>query len=455
MSKHIGPAKAALTPPAGKAAAVPRGPGHHRARRLPAAVAMAVLALLGTGCAAHPAPAASMTPASASASAAAAARLPAFYTAPGRLPPESHGTLIRAQRVSAPGLDGTAYRVMYLSQTVSGVPDPVTGLVIVPGRRPPAGGYPVITWGHGSDGLAEQCAPSLDPVSDVPLANQLLAQGWEITASDGQGYAAGTPGPAPYLVGTSAARNVIDIVRAARQLPAAHASSRYVVWGHSEGGQTALFTMQAAAGYAPDLRLEGVVAGAPPSQFSAMYQVLAAGPYHHYLFMVAGGYNTAYGSQAAPLGQVLTPFGLSKLPVLSQDCDVASAIDTYPAARLFKADPFTVPAWQRLLAANDPGTFTAPSRVPLLIIQGGDDTEVPVISTQLLAAHLCGIGQVLQRWIYPGQTHTSVFTPSAPDMIGWIAARFSGDPFPSRYAPHGQPGIQVTRCPGSTGPATR
>jgi alpha-beta hydrolase superfamily lysophospholipase len=431
--------RAAVTPAA--RVADPATPNGRRACRLGAVLA-AVLAIAGTACGTGPAssPRALSRP---------SAELPIFYTVPQPLPSGSHGTLIKSQRVSIPGLDAIVYRVMYLSETVRGAPVPVTGLVMVPDRHPPAGGYPVVTWGHGSDGLADQCAPSLDPATDVPLANQLLDQGFEITASDGQG--SGTPGLAPYLVGASAARNVIDIVRAARQLSAAHASSRYVVWGHSEGGQTALFAMQAGPSYAPELHLEGAVAGAPPSQFSLMYQYLENGPYHHYLFMLAAGYNAAYGNRAAPLGQVLTPFGISKVPVLNQVCDVASAIDQYPMARLFKADPFTLPAWGKLLTANDPGTFSTASPVPLLIIQGGSDTEVPVASTQLLAAHLCGIGQDLQRWIYPGQSHAGVFTPSAPDMIRWIADRFRGAPLPDPYVPHGQRGIQITSCPARTG----
>ena len=79
----------------------------------------------------------------------------------------------------------------------------------------------------------------------MPLANELLDHGWVVTASDYQGE--GTPGLMPYLAGVSAARNTIDIVRAARQLPAAHASNRYVVWGHSEGGQTAMFALHIGA----------------------------------------------------------------------------------------------------------------------------------------------------------------------------------------------------------------
>ena len=77
----------------------------------------------------------------------------------------------------------------------------------------------------------------------------------------------GTPGLLPYLVGVVAARNTIDIVRAAGHLAAAHTSKNYVVWGHSEGGQTAMFGLDIGNSYAPDLDLKGVVAGAPPSQF--------------------------------------------------------------------------------------------------------------------------------------------------------------------------------------------
>ena len=103
----------------------------------------------------------------------------------------------------------------------------------------------MVSWGHGTNGMADVCAPSLSPTSAAPLANALLDHGWVVTASDYQGE--GTPGLMPYLAGISAARNTIDIVRAARQLPAAHASKRYVVWGHSEGGQTAMFALNIGA----------------------------------------------------------------------------------------------------------------------------------------------------------------------------------------------------------------
>jgi len=372
--------------------------------------------------------------------------LPAFYAVPQPLP-STAGTLIKSEKLTVSGIDGTMYRVMYVSQSETNHPVPVTGLIAVPNRAAPAGGFPVVSWGHGTNGMADMCAPSLAAASAVPELNALLDQGWVVTASDYQGE--GTPGLMPYLAGVSAARNTIDIVRAARALPAAHASNRYVVWGHSEGGQTAMFALHIGASYAPTLKLEGVVAGAPPSQFSLVYTFLKSSPYRYYLLMAAGGLNAAYGDRAAPLGQVLTPLGLKYIADLDKGCTgyLSQQLGNVPTATLVKADPFTVPAWKKLLLANDPQNFTTSSAAPLLIIQGGNDEQIPVISTQILAKHLCGIGQDLQRWIYPGQSHAGVIGPSAADMIHWIADRFANGTNPDPYMPTGLPNIAVTVCP--------
>jgi dipeptidyl aminopeptidase/acylaminoacyl peptidase len=374
--------------------------------------------------------------------------LPAFYSVPQPVPAGPAGTLVKVpKKIAVSGLDGTVYRVMYMSESVSNTPVVVTGLIIVPDTPAPAGGYPVVSWGHGTNGMADQCAPSLDPLTAVPMTNDLLDQGWEVTASDYQGE--GTPGILPYIVGVSAARNTIDIVRAARNFPAAHASADYVVWGHSEGGQTAMFALHIGTSYAPELHLKGVVAGAPPSQFSLIYTFLKTSPYRYYLFMAAGGYEAAYGAKAAPLSEVLTPLGRSLLPVLNKGCSdyVANATNKYALAQITKGDPFKIPAWQKLLKANDPGNFSTASSVPLLIIQGGADEQIPVASTELLAQHLCGVGQDLERWIYPGQSHAGVITPSFPDMVHWIKDRFAGAANPDPYVPTGLPGVTTTTCP--------
>lgn len=373
--------------------------------------------------------------------------LPGFYSVPNPLPSTKAGTLIKSQKIASGDLHGTVYRVMYVSKSLQNKAVAVTGLVVVPTVAAPAGGYKVVTWSHGTNGMADQCAPSLDPTQDVPLANQLLDQGWEVTSSDYQGE--GTPGLMPYLVGVTSARNTIDIVRAAKSLPHADVSKDYVVWGHSEGGQTAMFALNIGSSYAPDLKLDGVVAGAPPSQFGLIYNFLLTSPYRFYLFMAAGGFNAGYGNKAAPLSEVLTAKAMRLLPDLEKGCSsyLQRTIDPYPIKSLVKTNPYDVPAWKKVLQANDPANFTTPSAAPLLILQGGNDEQIPVVSTQLLATHSCSIGQATQRWIYPGQSHAGVIPVYMPDMIQWISTRFSANPGAiSSQTPMGEAGIQVSSC---------
>jgi pimeloyl-ACP methyl ester carboxylesterase len=274
----------------------------------------------------------------------------------------------------------------------------------------------------------------------------LLDKGWMVTATDYQGE--GTPGLHPYIAGEPAAHDTIDIVRAARALVGASENTDYVVWGHSQGGHTAMHALRIADAYAPELDLRGVVAGAPPSQFEYIYNYLKTSPFKYYLLMAAGGLNAAYGD-GAPLDDVLTPYGMSFLHVLDEGCAgyVADQLASIDVERAVKADPFTIPSWKSVLIANDPQGFSAAVPVPLLIIQGGDDEQIPVVSTQLLAEHLCGFDQDLTRWIYPGQSHAGVIGPSAGDMTTWIEHRFAGGDSPDPYQPTGQPDVQVTRCP--------
>ena len=374
--------------------------------------------------------------------------LPAFYAVPGSLAKAKPGQLLKSQKVAEPGTDGTVYRVMYASTSlIDDSPVAVTGLIVVPDGPAPKGGFPVVSWAHGTNGLADECAVSIDASDLGALADGLTSEGWVVAASDYRGE--GTPGLHPYIAGFAAARDTIDIVRAARQLKAAHASKEYVVWGHSQGGHTAMFAHNIAEEYAPELDINGVVAGAPPSQFNLIYTFLKTSPFKYYLLMAAGGLNAAYGDETAPLDAVLTPEGIDLLPVLEGGCSGHIRDETVDVQidDVLQADPFTIPAWRDLLTENDPQSFDTANDIPLLIIHGGADEQIPTVSSQLLTDHLCGIGQALERWVYPGQTHAGVIIPSAPDMVAWITQRFEGSGAPGAIAPKGTADVEVTGCP--------
>ncbi len=122
-------------------------------------------------------------------------------------------------------------------------------------------------------------------------------------------------------------------MRAARNLTAAHASDNYVVWGHSEGGQTAMFTLHIGPTYAPELHMKGVVAGAPPSQFFAIYDFLKTSPFRYYLLMAAGGLNAAYGDAVgAPRPDPDAGGNRAWCPTLDKGC-AGNGSDKYGSAR--------------------------------------------------------------------------------------------------------------------------
>lgn len=382
---------------------------------------------------------------------AAAFTMPSFYDVPDPLPAGGPGTVIRTEDVTVPGLHGTMQRVMYTSRAINGDEIAVTGLIATPSTPAPPGGYRVMDWAHGTTGMADMCAPSLDAADALPAVNVFLDEGWVVTGTDYEGL--GTPGLHPYIVGESEARGTLDIVRAARNL-SADVSADFLVWGHSQGGHASLFTAHFAATWAPELHLVGAVAGAPPSQLGLVYDFLKTSPYRFYLLMVGGAINAAYGDTAAPLGEVLNPSGESKLPLLDEGCgdflyDQTGDLDV-ESMMVRQADgtynPFSNPVWGPLIAAQDPGNFTTPVDVPILIIHGGADEQIPTVSSQFLAGQLCETGQNLERWMYPGRSHSGVIAPSLSSMVDWMKARFDGDPAPDAAAPTGQDDIDDTIC---------
>lgn len=379
------------------------------------------------------------------------AALAAFYRPPAALAAAAPGTLFAEQKLAAPEYHGSAYRVSYASRSLKGRPVSVTGMIIVPEVPAPAAGYPVLSWAHGTNGMGDACAPSLYPASAAPPnANDLLDQGVEIVATDYEGE--GTSGDLPYLAGASAAHNTIDIVRAARDLPEAHASSDYVVWGYSEGGQAAMFSLDVARTYAPELHLKGDVAGGAPSQFEHLYSVLKRTSAGYYLLMVAIGLNQAYGNQALPLDQLLTPAGMALVPKLERVCIgyfVAAELGQISIDRTVKADPFTIAAWRKVLEANDPQYLRNASTAPLLLVQGGTDDIVPTASTASLAKHECAIGQHTELWDYPRLDHSWALVGSAPDVVQWIGDRFAGSTASDPPASGAKYAAQKTVCTGS------
>src|SRR3954447_19635609 len=201
----------------------------------------------------------------------------AFYTPPSPLPGKAHGDLIWSRTTTGePALAAakSTRLVLYRSVGATRARVAVSGTVSVPKGKAPKGGWPVVTWGHGTTGIADACAPSRDAASNPahgliayidPLLSSFLKRGYAVVRTDYEGL--GTPGDHPFLNGDSEGRDMLDIVRAARKLEPS-LGKRVIVAGHSQGGQAALFAASLAKRWTPELQIRGTVAFAPVSHLS-------------------------------------------------------------------------------------------------------------------------------------------------------------------------------------------
>src|ERR1700689_3992869 len=159
----------------------------------------------------------------------------------------------------------------------------------------------------------------------------MLARGYVVAATDYPGL--GTPETHPYLVGDSEARAVIDSVRAARQIQAVGAGARFVVWGHSQGGQAALFTGLLAHDYAPDLQLLGVAAAAPATELSTLMNAdLDTSGGRNLTAMTLWTWARVY---QAPSGPGIAPSAIPVVDRLAEEC-IESIFDIWQRRRTEK-----------------------------------------------------------------------------------------------------------------------
>lgn len=371
-----------------------------------------------------------------------------FYTPPDPLPPGQPGDIIRQEELEAPE-GGRVWRVLYRSTTFEGAPAAVSGLIAVPDRDPPPGGFTVVTLAHGIVGTARICAPSLSPFRSRSILPSVLAPdkdadalyfvlvkpfvdaGYAVTATDYRGL--GTPGPSPLLIGEDEARNVLDAARAIRRFPGLTLSDQTFIWGQSQGGHSASFAAQAVTRYAPELRVPGIVLGAPAAELGVILDNIAAltgkSPLTALFVTIVRAWSAAYpGLDAAT---VLTPLGLRRMSVVDRAClgDVVLTFTSKNAPAYINGPGIHSPAWQQRLDENT--VPTARFGAPIHLFQGTADQIISEAATDAFYRRLCGAGNTIDYKTYQGLGHIDAIRPSMPATLAWMADRLAGKPAPN------------------------
>lgn len=358
-----------------------------------------------------------------------------FYLAETQELAGAPGTIIRTEPMQGAPEGAAAYRVLYRSTGLHNEPIAVSGVVVVPAGPTPPQGRPIVAWAHPTSGVVPRCAPSLALFifQQIQGLREMVQRGYVVAATDYPGL--GTAGPHPYLVGVSEGRAVLDAVRAARTLPGTGGGHSFAVWGHSQGGQAALYAGILAQGYAPELSLVGVAAAAPATELAALMTAdLDSAGGRNLTAMTLWSWARVFG---APIERAVEAAAIPVVNRLAEEC-IESIYDIVlrqrtarPLAETFLSikNPTEIEPWRSLAKDNTPGVL--PSGIPIFLAQGTDDKLVRPEVTQDYMSRLCRAGSKVQLALLPGVDHGFAARNSASAAVNWMADRFAGASVPS------------------------
>ncbi len=360
------------------------------------------------------------------------------------MPAPAAGALIESRPLASEfGLDGAAqaFAIRYGSTdgiTGSGIV-PVTGALFIPRGTPPAGGWPVIAWAHGTVGIGDGCAPSRNPRSarDRTYLDHWLGEGYAIVATDYQGL--GAPGPHPYLNSRAAAYSTLDAVRAVLGGDFGLANKVLLV-GQSQGAGAAFATAGYAADYASGLDIRGTVATGIPNL--AAVPAGAAGDDEKVDRIIA--YLLYIASAAQQIDPKYDPAAVltdRAMPLFHRAADTC-VVDMFGAvveAGLTRANTFKTDFWRHYAPMlTHAGYPTLSIRTPIFIGTGAEDIDTPASMQKALVEAACAAGSVIEAHVYPGLDHSGTVNRSFADSRLFARSVMAGETITATCAPGGK-----------------
>jgi len=364
-----------------------------------------------------------------------------FYAPPSSLPAKP-GDLIRYRSAKftldplfkLPVAGVKSFQVLYRSTTALGQPVAVSGTVLVPTSKwSGKGPRPVVTYGVGTRGIGDQCAPSYTLSNGTDYEGlfiySALKKGWVVLVSDMRGL--GTPGLHTYEVGREQGMALLDIVRAARQVPGSEvkADSPIGIMGYSQGGTSAGWAAQLAPVYAPELKIQGISAGGVPADLTDVAEYLDGGLFVGFALMAAVGYDAAYPE--LNLQAYMNQRGKDLLKRGQSMCLVDVASFPTLISTLFRkftdyttTNPLYTPAWQARLNENRLGSMKPPA--PVFQYHGKIDEIIPLGQARDLRKEWCALGANVTYTEYSLSEHLLGMIVGAPDAINFLSDRFAG-----------------------------
>ncbi|AYJ88144.1 alpha/beta hydrolase [Sphingomonas paeninsulae] len=362
-----------------------------------------------------------------------------FYVWEGNIPARP-GQLLRSEplpRAASLLAARENIRILYSSTDGVGgkVPIVVSGAVYIPKGKPPAGGWPIIAWGHGTLGIGDGCAPSWQgrAYRDIAYLSRWLNEGFAVVATDYQGL--GVPGPNPALNNRSNAYTLLDSLRAAFKLSPS-LSNRVVLVGQSQGGAAVIATAGYGPSYAPDIHILGAIAtGAmytPPYPLKSapvdLNKVEETIAYQYYSVLAAQQIDSSL--QAS---EIFTPRGEALFEHARSTCVIPLEADVVLAG-LTRANALKPGAQARLASWwSDWQRFpTLKFAQPVFVSIGTDDPGAP--GQRALIKDACAAGTTIEAHVYPGRDHSGTVNLSLDDSVPFARRLIAGEHIVPRCA---------------------
>ena len=349
-----------------------------------------------------------------------------FYDVPDPLPAGKPGTLIRSQEFDQYQIPFsiTAVRILYHSRSAGGEDVAVSGVVLSPyGKKPPAGGWPVVAWAHGFSGVARSCAPSLmRNIGHGPFLSMYVNLGYAVVATDYTGL--GTRFRNAFLDGPSNAADVLDSIPAARAA-VPELGARWIVMGEAEGGLTALAVAE-KENEIRDSNYLGAVAISDVADVKAIFDQSGAGSSSLMLASLAYA-SLAYGIQTVyphfQASEILTEKGLALYQDIGQVCSETRELSPAQTVKPnWESNSFVRQYFER----NSPGKI--PAFGPILVISRDGRAAIVITATAPAISRMCKQGDRVQWLRYPDLDPGGIIGDTVRDQIGWIEGRFAGRP---------------------------
>lgn len=366
-------------------------------------------------------------------SAADAAERPPFYRTPAVLPDGGPGTLIRAERfgfkgITRPPAGTVGWRVLYTSVGATGERTVVSGSLLLPpvGAAAAKG---LVSVAVGTHGMGDACAPSLllsgGAEPDLATMTALLRRGYAVAVTDFQGL--GTEGLMPFAVNTALGRNVLDAIRAVRQIPGTGLKSDgpVAISGYSSGGGAAASAAEQAPTYAPELNVVGAIAGGTLSDPLRAVQLLDGNWFMGLMLAGAIGYSEAYPE--LDLEPLLKQSGKWILQADTAACQEWVARFIFNRISWYTTrNPMRMPEWRARMVENAVGRLKPTA--PVYLYHGRFDEAVFSDQTLRTRKLWCALGANVRWKLNPITEHFTTQGIEEPLAFRWLEERFAGIP---------------------------